>query len=212
MTNGFANIRKDYLKNTLDEKQINNDPIKQFQKWLHEAMDSEPGDSTAMVLSTVSDKGFPSSRIVLLKEVNSRGFVFFTNYNSRKGKHIQQNPNATILFFWKDQERQVRIEGIVEKIDASESDDYFYSRPVESQISAIVSPQSEKIPNRESLEQLRNDFISSGNSIKRPENWGGYILIPKYFEFWQGRLHRLHDRITYCSDQKKDWKISRLAS
>ena len=211
MVNSFANIRKDYLKNTLDEKQIDKDPVKQFHEWMEEAINSGLEEPTAMVLSTVSDKGFPSSRLVLLKDSTSEGFLFFTNFNSRKGKHLQHNPNAALLFFWKELERQVRIEGSVQKLEESESDAYFYSRPEESQINAIISPQSEKISDRSALEQLRNDFISSKAEIKRPEHWGGYILKPKYFEFWQGRQGRLHDRIIYCPGQNENWKISRLA-
>jgi pyridoxamine 5'-phosphate oxidase len=211
MVNSFANIRKDYLKNTLDEKQINKDPLLQFHQWLSEAINSGVEEPTAMVLSTVSEKGFPSSRMVLLKDADEKGFVFFTNYNSRKGKHLKQNPNASLLFFWKEPERQVRIEGSVIKVEASESDAYFNSRPEESQINAIISPQSEKISGRDFLEHSVNDFIKSKKEIKRPEHWGGYILKPKYYEFWQGRQGRLHDRIIFCQGQNDEWKISRLA-
>jgi len=211
MVNSFANIRKDYLKNTLDEKQIDKDPLRQFQKWMEEAINSGVDEPTAMVLSTVSEKGFPSSRVVLLKEATSEGFVFFTNYNSRKGRHLEHNPNAALLFFWKEPERQVRIEGSIKKIEDSESDAYFYNRPEESRINAIISPQSEKVSDRSELEQLRNDFISSKAEIKRPGHWGGYILKPKYFEFWQGREGRLHDRIIFCPGHDDSWKISRLA-
>ncbi len=211
MSKSFANIRKDYLKFTLDEKQIHPDPFQQFQKWFEEAQKSGIEEVNAMALATVSDQGFPSSRMVLLKEVNPLGFVFFTNYESRKGKHLAKNPNAAILFFWKEMERQIRIEGNVRKIDAAESDIYFESRPIESRISAIISPQSQKIDQRESIEELRKDFIQSNSPAKRPEHWGGYVLIPEYFEFWQGRECRLHDRMVYCRNLEKGWKIKRLA-
>jgi len=211
MSNRFANIRKDYLKNTLDEKQIHSDPLVQFHNWMSDAINLGVSDPTAMVLSTVSEKGFPSSRMVLLKDADANGFVFFTNYNSRKGKHLLHNPNASLLFFWKDQERQVRIEGSIIKTPASESDAYFYNRPLESQISAIISPQSEKIDNRDFLERSVKDFIDSKKEIKRSDHWGGYILKPKYYEFWQGRENRLHDRIVFCLEKDNNWKISRLA-
>jgi pyridoxamine 5'-phosphate oxidase len=211
MSNRFANIRKDYLKNTLDEKQIHNDPLVQFHNWMSDAINMCVSDPTAMVISTVSEKGFPSSRMVLLKDADTNGFVFFTNYNSRKGKHLLKNPNASLLFFWKELERQVRIEGNIIKTEASESNAYFYSRPLESQISAIISPQSEKIADRNFLEQAMKDFVNSKKEIKRPESWGGYILKPKYYEFWQGRENRLHDRIIFCLDQNNKWNISRLA-
>jgi pyridoxamine 5'-phosphate oxidase len=211
MSNRFANIRKDYLKNTLDEKQINIDPLAQFHQWLDDAINSGVDEPTAMVLSTVSEAGFPSSRVVLMKDANEKGFVFFTNYDSRKGKHLAQNPNASLLFFWKESERQVRIEGSVSKVEASESDAYFYSRPEESRINAIVSPQSGTIPDRDFLERSRIEFINAGKEIKRPEHWGGFILEPKYYEFWQGRVGRLHDRIIFCRGENDIWKIKRLA-
>jgi pyridoxamine 5'-phosphate oxidase len=211
MVNSFANIRKDYLKNTLDEKQIHKDPLVQFHQWLSDAINSGIEEPTAMVLSTVSEKGFPSSRMVLLKDADEKGFVFFTNYSSRKGKHLFHNPNAALLFFWKEMERQVRIEGSINKIAEVDSDAYFNSRPEESQINAIISPQSDKITDRNYLEQSVTDFIKSKKEIKRPEHWGGYILKPKYYEFWQGRQGRLHDRITFCKSRSHDWKINRLA-
>jgi pyridoxamine 5'-phosphate oxidase len=211
MVNSFANIRKDYLKNTLDEKLINKDPLVQFHQWLSDAINSGIDEPNAMVLSTVSEKSFPSSRVVLLKDANEKGFVFFTNYNSRKGKHLLQNPNAALLFFWKELERQVRMEGSVMKISVQESDAYFYSRPLESQINAIISPQSEKITDRNFLERCRNELIASKKEIKRPEHWGGYVFQPKYYEFWQGREGRLHDRIIFCEGDDGNWKISRLA-
>jgi pyridoxamine 5'-phosphate oxidase len=211
MSQSFANIRKDYLKNTLDEKQILKDPLLQFQKWMEDAIKSGVEEPTAMVLSTVSEKGYPSSRFVLLKDAGTDGFVFFTNYESRKGKHLRHNPNASLLFYWKELERQVRIEGSVEKLKREKSEAYFNIRPEESRINAIISPQSERIPGREYLEQLRNDFIASEKKIQCPENWGGYILKPKYYEFWQGREGRLHDRISFCSGPGTNWKINRLA-
>ncbi len=211
MSKSFANIRKDYLKFTLDEKQIHPDPFNQFHQWFVEAQKSGIEEVNAMALATVSDQGFPSSRMVLLKEVNSLGFVFYTNYESRKGKHLQGNPNAALLFFWIEMERQIRIEGSVMKIEAAESDVYFESRSIESRISAIISPQSQKIEQRESIEELCKDFIQLNSPVKRPEHWGGYVLIPEYFEFWQGRESRLHDRMIYCRKIEGGWKIKRLA-
>ena len=166
-----------------------------------------------MTLATVSTKGFPTARIVLLKAFDERGFVFFTNYESRKGRHLKKNPNVALVFFWKELERQVRIEGIVEKVSKKESDAYFASRPRESQISACISEQSAVIPDRNFLEMMLQMFLKkkADKDIERPENWGGYRVIPRRLEFWQGREDRLHDRIKYCNKNGNPWRIERMA-
>ena len=177
-----------------------------------DALNADIPDATAMILSTVSPEGKPSSRVVLLKHSSDAGFDFFSNYQSRKAAHLAKNANASLLFFWKELERQVRIEGSVIKLNESESDDYFFSRPVESQISAWASPQSTIIPNRKTLKDWYNEFedIFKKSPDKRPPHWGGYRLIPELFEFWQGREGRLHDRIEFQKN-KLSWDMHRLA-
>lgn len=202
--------RKSYTKDTISVETTAENPFSQFKHWFELAENLKDFEPNAMVLSTVSAEGAPSSRVVLLKEFSAHnGFVFFTNYDSRKGKNLQVNPNASLLFFWGPLEKQVRIEGVVEKISPEESDKYFYSRPLESQIGAIASPQSQKI---EGEDFLINRFkeIQTNNNIKRPENWGGYTLKANYFEFWQGKIGRLHDRITYTL-QNNEWLKNRIA-
>jgi len=213
MQDEIAKIRKDYKKFQLIESNINNNPYQQFGKWLDEAIEAEVEEPTAMTLATISTKGFPSARIVLLKGFDQKGFYFFTNYESRKGNHIQKNPNVALVFFWKELERQVRIEGEVIKVTKKESDAYFASRPFESQVSACISEQSRNIPDRNYIEMLHQLFVKKqGNRpIQRPDNWGGYCVIPRRIEFWQGRANRLHDRIKYCSKDAKTWKIKRIA-
>jgi pyridoxamine 5'-phosphate oxidase len=203
--------RTTYNKSELSESIIQQDPFDQFMLWFKDVQQSSIREANAMTLATATAQGKPSARIVLLKEVNENGFVFYTNYSSRKGHDIAENPQAQILFFWDDLERQIRIEGRIEKVPTEVSDTYFYSRPTESQYGAMVSDQSVVIPSREFLEEKRKAL--KGTTPKRPENWGGYILIPNYFEFWQGRPSRLHDRICYRleSDQSAEWKIERLA-
>ncbi|MFZ4401221.1 MAG: pyridoxamine 5'-phosphate oxidase [Bacteroidales bacterium] len=209
----LAKIRKDYKKFQLIESNIDSNPYKQFGKWMEEAITAQVEDPTAMCLATISTKGFPTARIVLLKGFDEKGFSFFTNYESRKGNHIKNNPNVAIVFFWKELERQVRIEGEVVKVSKKESDEYFAIRPFESQVSACISEQSATIPDRNYLEMLHQLFIKKQGEkpIQRPENWGGYRVIPRRIEFWQGRENRLHDRIKYCSKDAKNWKIKRIA-
>lgn len=213
MVENIAKIRKEYKKLELLETNLNPNPIKQFEIWLDEAIKYGVEEPTAMTLATISTKGYPSARIVLLKKFDNNGFIFFTNYESRKGNHLKKNPNAALVFYWQELERQVRIEGFVEKVSKKESDEYFASRPRESQISACISEQSMTIPDRGYLDMLYQMFVKKqGNiTIKRPENWGGYRVIPKRIEFWQGRENRLHDRIKYCSNDNKTWKIKRIA-
>lgn len=193
------------------ENDLPADPLAFFRHWFLESIRARVNEPNAMVLATASGN-HPSARVVLLKELDTNGFVFFTNYESRKGRELTENPLASLVFFWPELERQVRVEGKVERIGEASSDEYFTSRPYESRVSALISPQSRVVPSREFLESMHADFISnnSGMNINRPANWGGFVLIPDYIEFWQGRHNRLHDRIVY--HKKEDvWEISRLA-
>lgn len=202
-------FRKSYTKFQLDESSVNPNPFFQFSIWFKEAVEDGTFEANALILSTVDSSAKPSSRVVLLKQLVEEGFIFFTNFDSRKGKNITENNQASILFFWEKFERQVRIEGVIEKIPEEMSIEYFKNRPLESQIGAVVSNQSEIIANREVLEEKFKE-LSKLKSIDKPNNWGGYILKPKYFEFWQGRANRLHDRIIYIQDNNA-WNIKRLA-
>jgi pyridoxamine 5'-phosphate oxidase len=204
--------RKEYFHSQLNESELLDDPLLQFHFWLEEALGSSIEEPTAMVLSTVNKSLQPSSRIVLLKKVDESGFSFFTNYNSRKAQDLEVNPQAALLFPWNDIERQVRIEGTIEKVSEKESDEYFMHRPAGSKLGAWASPQSQEIPSREYLENLEIDLQKEfvANSIPRPPHWGGYRLIPHLYEFWQGRENRLHDRIEYILEKGK-WIIRRLA-
>lgn len=205
-------LRRDFTLRTLDEKDVLLNPIVQFEIWFKEAIEAEALEPNAMNLATVGLDMKPSSRIVLLKQVRSEGFVFFTNYDSRKAKQIAENSNCALTFVWQELERQIRIEGRVEKILPGESDLYFERRPVASKLGAWSSPQSSIMPNREYLENLVADFEQkfANVEISRPENWGGYLVRPTLVEFWQGRANRLHDRIQYTYENK-EWIINRLA-
>ncbi len=210
-TTEISRIRKNYTRHKLDEKEVNKNPMLQFRLWLDEALACEIDEPTAMTLATSNLKGKPSARIVLLKGINGKGFIFYTNYSSRKGSELKQNPVVAVVFHWRELERQVRIEGYVEKISAAQSGKYFSSRPIPSQISAVISPQSKVITSRDFLDELYDEFKKNvKGKIKKPSDWGGFILIPDYFEFWQGRKNRLHDRICYKL-LESGWKINRLA-
>lgn len=197
-TKNIADIRQEYLLAALDEATVGKDPLAFFKKWFDDAVSSEVGEANAMTLATVDKEMQPHARIVLLKGLEQDGFVFYTNYDSDKGHQIADNPRASIVFFWKELERQVRIEGRLEKTSAAESDHYFHSRPKGSQLGAWSSPQSKKILNRDILEEHFNEFQQKyPDNVPRPEHWGGYRLMPHKIEFWQGRGNRMHDRIVF---------------
>jgi pyridoxamine 5'-phosphate oxidase len=209
----IADIRKEYMLETLDEMGAEANAIRQFDKWWQEATTSTIDEINAMTLATATPDGKPSARIVLLKGYDDNGFVFFTNYESNKGKELAANPNACLVFFWKELERQVRLEGRVEKVSNEESDAYFFSRPQGSQVGAWASPQSTVIDNREVIEANVTKYTSQFElqPLQRPPHWGGYRLKPQLIEFWQGRESRLHDRLQYTLQTNNDWKIERLA-
>ncbi len=208
----IQNLRQDYKVAQLNDNDIEKNPVKQFEKWFSEALTAEIYEPNAMTLATANKSGKPNARIVLLKGFDDNGFSFYTNYLSTKGKEIKKNPQVCLVFFWGELERQVRIEGKVEKLSKEASERYFHSRPVGSQIGAIVSPQSQTITDRKTLatkvEELTLQY--EGKTIPKPAHWGGYIVKPTAIEFWQGRRSRLHDRIKYDLINGK-WQTSRLA-
>jgi pyridoxamine 5'-phosphate oxidase len=209
----IADLRVEYSLKTFNESDLLKNPYQQFSTWLNEAIEAKANEPNAMTLATVKPDGFPSARIVLLKGIQENGLVFFTNYDSQKGKELSKNAHVAIVFCWLELQRQVRIEGIARKVSAEESDQYFHSRPQGSQIGAHASPQSSVIENREVLEKRFQELeqLFSKQPIMRPENWGGYLVEPSSFEFWQGRQSRLHDRFLFTQLGGNEWTINRLA-
>lgn len=213
----LQNLRRDYRAASLDISDVQTDPFAQFQKWFSESLQVSADEPNAMTLATVSPEGKPSARVVLLKGFDNEGFVFYTNYASKKGQDIAQNPNVALCFWWYALERQVRIEGIIERVSEEESTAYFQSRPRGSQIGALASPQSQIVTDRAILEKKFEDLLAQygdtegREAIPRPEHWGGYRVRPTSIEFWQGRRSRLHDRIRYMLNSDGSWKIERVA-
>jgi pyridoxamine 5'-phosphate oxidase len=207
-----ADVRREYIREGLRKRDLDPNPVTQFLKWLGEAQAAHPGDFTSMVLATAGSSGRPSARVVLLKGCDDRGFVFFTHYDSHKGRDLAENPRAALVFYWPDFDRQVRVEGTVETTSREESEAYFQSRPLGARIGAAVSRQSEPIASREDLErEVREAAERFGEGpVPRPESWGGYRVVPDEIEIWQGRENRLHDRFRYRR-QPEGWKIDRLS-
>jgi pyridoxamine 5'-phosphate oxidase len=209
----LADLRKEYSQAGLNETDLAAEPVSQFQRWLEQALGAQLLEPYAMTLATTTPDGWPSARVVLLRGVDERGFTFFTNYDGRKGRELARNPRAALVFYWAELERQVRVEGTVERVTAAESDEYFRGRPLGSRLGAWASPQSQPIPNREMLEtqwrKVEAEYASG--EVPRPPNWGGYRVRHQMVEFWQGRRSRLHDRLRYRRAEGGGWTLDRLA-
>ena len=212
MDKKYDKIKNDFRQRTLGKKDVEENPFAQFNKWMDKAISSGIKEPTAMALATVGKNMQPSSRIVLLKEIKDDNFIFYTNFDSKKGHQISENHYGCLLFHWPELEQQIRIEGRIEKASKEISEEYYLTRSAKRRLGAWASPQSQEIPNREFLEKKQSEFDKKfeGNPIQKPDNWGGYIVTPYTIEFWQGRPNRLHDRIEYYRDDN-EWKIRRLA-
>ena len=204
--------RREYIAPSLHREDLQSDPLMQFSQWMEQALAASPDDATSMTLATASRSGMPSARIVLLKHYDQRGFAWYTDYRSQKGQELAENPQAEIMFYWYGLERQVRIQGQVKKLSQADGEKYFNERPVGSRLSAAASRQSHPIENRDALEQAVEKLEQAypNGDVPHPAEWGGYVLIPSRFEFWQGRESRLHDRFQYDQDTNGNWKIERL--
>jgi pyridoxamine 5'-phosphate oxidase len=207
-----ADVRREFTREGLRRRDLDPDPVAQFLKWMEQAREAHPGDFTSMVLATADREGRPSARVVLLKGCDERGFLFFSHYTGRKGRELSENPRAALVFYWPALDRQVRVEGTVERSAPEDSDAYFQSRPLGSRLSAFVSHQSEPVAGREELERAVEEALERfGEAVPRPDSWGGFLVVPEEIELWQGRESRLHDRFRYRRHAEDGWTIDRLS-